>query len=198
MNIGLTGGIATGKSTVSRMLVRLGAKLIDADLIAREVMQPGHSVLAAVAERFGQAMLLPDGSLNRKKLGEHVFTYPEERKALDAITHPSIRREIKKRMEAYEAEDMHGLVVADVPLLYESGQESMYEQVMVVYVPRELQLRRLMERDRLDLLQAEARLAAQMDIEMKRERADIIIDNSRGLEDTEAQVRAYWQSRVCS
>lgn len=136
MNIGLTGGIATGKSTVSRLLAERGAAIIDADVIAREIMEPGHPVLAAVSERFGPGVLHPDGTLNRKKLGEIVFSHPEERKALEALTHPAIRAEMKRRMEELEAADPHRLVVADIPLLYESGLDPLYDQIMVVYVPR--------------------------------------------------------------
>ncbi|MFD1176830.1 dephospho-CoA kinase [Paenibacillus puldeungensis] len=198
MNIGLTGGIATGKSTVSRMLTSRGAALIDADVIARQIMEPGHRVLAAVVDRFGQAVLLPDGTLNRKKLGEIVFSHPDERKALEQLTHPAIRTEMKKRMEELEAEKPHRLVVADIPLLYESGLESLYEAIMVVYVPRELQLARLMNRDELSREEAEARLKAQMDIEQKKERADILIDNSRGLEETERQIEQFWRDKGLS
>ncbi|WP_435921773.1 dephospho-CoA kinase [Paenibacillus sp. DYY-L-2] len=195
MNIGLTGGIATGKSTVSQMLVKRGAALIDADVIAREIMEPGHPVLAKVAEHFGQTVLLPDGQLNRKKLGAIVFSDPGERKALEAITHPAIRQEMKRRMSELEAANPHRLVVADIPLLYESGLEVLYDEIMVVYVPRNLQLKRLMERDDLSLEEAEARLRAQMDIEMKREKADILIDNSLGREETELQIDDFWRSK---
>lgn len=195
MNIGLTGGIATGKSTVSHMLVKRGAALVDADVIAREIMEPGHPVLAKVAERFGKNVLLPDGQLNRKKLGAIVFSDPGERKALEAITHPAIRQEMKRRMSELEASDPRRLVVADIPLLYESGLEVLYDEIMVVYVPRDLQLKRLMERDNLSLDEAEARLKAQMDIEMKREKADILIDNSLGREETELQIDDFWRSK---
>ncbi|WP_410769746.1 dephospho-CoA kinase [Fontibacillus sp. BL9] len=195
MNIGLTGGIATGKSTVSQMLVRRGAALIDADVIAREIMEPGHPVLAAVARRFGQAVLLPGGGLDRKRLGSIVFSNPDERKALEAITHPAIRLEMKQRMAELEAENPSRLVVADIPLLYESGLESLYNEVMVVYVPRELQLERLLARDGMTRNEAEARLRAQMDIELKRERADILIDNSLGREETELQIDDFWRKK---
>lgn len=195
MNIGLTGGIATGKSTVSQMLVRRGAALIDADVIAREIMEPGHPVLAEVAQRFGQQVLLPDGRLDRKKLGAIVFSDSNERKALDAITHPAIRREMMRRMTELEAADPRRLVVADIPLLFESGLEVLYDEIMVVYVPRNVQLKRLMERDNLFREEAEARLRAQMDIELKREKADILIDNSLGKERTELQIDDFWRSK---
>ncbi len=172
--------------------------MIDADILAREVMEPGHPVLAAVVERFGKQMLLPDGTLSRKKLGEHVFAHPGERQALNEITHPAIRTEIRRRMAEYEERYPDRLVVADIPLLFESGQQSMYEQIMVVYVPREIQLARLISRDGLDAVQAESRLASQMDIERKKELADIVIDNSRGIAETERQVDAFWTSRGLS
>lgn len=196
MNIGLTGGIATGKSTVSQMLVARGAALIDADVVARRIMEPGHPVLAKVVERFGETVLLAGGQLNRKRLGEIVFSDPVERKALEDITHPAIRREMKAELEALERENPERLVVADIPLLYESGLENLYEKIMVVYVPRSLQLERLMQRDGLTAQQAELRLAAQMDIEEKRRRADILIDNSRSYEETESQIDDFWRSRV--
>lgn len=196
MNIGLTGGIATGKSTVSQMLVARGAALIDADVVARRIMEPGHPVLAAVVERFGKTVLLENGQLNRKRLGEIVFSDYVERKALEDITHPAIRQEMKAKMETLEQEDPERLVVADIPLLYESGLEELYERIMVVYVPRSLQLERLVKRDGLTQEQAELRLAAQMDIEEKRRRADIVINNSGSCEETESRVDDFWRSQV--
>lgn len=196
MNIGLTGGIATGKSTVSQMLVARGAALIDADVVARRIMEPGHPVLGKVVERFGKTVLLADGQLNRKRLGEIVFSNSLERKALEDITHPAIRREMKAELDALEQEKPGRLVVADIPLLYESGLEALYEKIMVVYVPRTLQLERLMRRNALTGEQAELRLAAQMDIEEKRRRADILIDNSRSYEETERQIDDFWRSQV--
>lgn len=195
MNIGLTGGIACGKSTVSSMLVRRGALLVDADQIAREVVEPGTPVLASVIERFGADLLLPDGSLHRKKLGERIFGDQEARKALEGLLHPPIRATMRARMEAYAASDPDKLVVVDVPLLYESKLQGMFEQVMVVYIPRELQLQRLMGRDKLTQEQAEKRLASQMPIEEKRALADYIIDNSGSLEDTERQIDKFWTER---
>ncbi|WP_342555217.1 dephospho-CoA kinase [Paenibacillus sp. FSL R7-0652] len=191
MNIGLTGGIATGKSSVSAYLASKGALLIDADVIAREVMEPGHPVLAAAVQRFGQAILHEDGTLDRKKLGSIVFQHPEERKALEAITHPAIRKEMRERAAAYELKHPDKLVVSDIPLLYESGLEDGFTEIMVVYVPRAVQLERLMNRDQMSKADAEARIAAQMDIERKRERADIVIDNSGSWSETEKQLESF-------
>lgn len=193
MNIGLTGGIASGKSSVSKLLVSLGAILIDADQIAREVMLPGHPVLAAVAKHFGQVVLLEDGSLNRKKLGELVFNHPDQLQALNQITHPAIRQEMRDRKHKFEVQFPGRLIVSDIPLLYESGLEDGYEQIMLVYVPRKIQLERLMKRDGLDKDQAVRRLEAQMDIEEKKQKADIIIDNSGDFEDTKKQILAFWR-----
>jgi dephospho-CoA kinase len=195
MNIGLTGGIACGKSTVSHMLVQRGAMLVDADRIAREVVEPGSRVLQTVAERFGADVLLPDGSLHRKRLGEIVFGNPQALKDLQNLMHPSIRALMRERMNQYERLHPDKLVVVDVPLLYESGLEAMYEAVLVVYVPRPVQLERLMARDGMSLNEAEQRLNAQMDIERKRTLADILIDNQGNLAQTEDQVDKFWRGR---
>lgn len=190
--IGLTGGIASGKSTVSSMLVELGASLVDADRLAREVVLPGTPTLQAVIDAFGQAIVADDGSLDRKKLGEIVFADESARKRLESILHPAIRELMKERMNKLESDHPKGLVVVDVPLMYESSLASMFDEVMLVYVPANVQLERLMKRDGLSREQAQARLRAQMPIEQKREMADWIIDNSKGIEQTKAQVRQFW------
>jgi dephospho-CoA kinase len=195
MNIGLTGGIASGKSTVAKMLTERGAILIDLDGIAREVVNPGQPSLFRIAQRFGQAVLQEDGSLNRKKLGDIVFADPSERKALELIIHPAIRAIMKERMAYYESNAPNKLVVVDVPLLYESGLESYFEKIMVVYVSRKTQLQRLMERNSLTVEEAERRIAAQMDIEDKKSRADILIDNSNNIAFTEQQIDRFWQEK---
>ena len=195
MNIGLTGGIATGKSTVAKLLTERGANLIDLDKVAREVVEPGQPALLAIAERFGQAVLKPDGSLDRKKLGSIVFADEAQRKALEAILHPAIRAVMKERMVARESSHPEQLVVVDVPLLFESKLEPYFEQIMLVYVPREEQLKRLMKRDGLSREDAERRLAAQMSIEDKKALADIVIDNSSDLAHTAAQIDRWRRDR---
>lgn len=197
MIIGLTGGIASGKSTVSALFVREGAALVDADVIAREVMLPGHPVLAAAVQAFGDRILRADGSLDRAALGDIVFRDPEALQTLNSLTHPAIRKEIRQRMETLEQEDPRRLVIVDIPLLYESELDTLFEQVIVVYVPRRVQLARLMERNGMTLGQAEDRIASQMDIELKRRRATYVIDNSGSLEDTEHQVAALRDRLVC-
>ena len=192
MRMGLTGGIASGKSTVSAMLAEKGAFLVDADVIAREVMLPGHQVLDAVVRRFGKEMLRPDGSLDRARLGAVIFRDPASRRDLNGLTHPAIRKEMLRPMEACESREPDRLIVADIPLLYETGWEKMLDKVLVVYVPRGLQLERLIGRDGLTAEQVESRLQAQMSIEDKRTRADYVIDNSGSLEDTELQLDRLW------
>ncbi|MGN7760825.1 dephospho-CoA kinase [Paenibacillus sp. 22594] len=192
MIMGLTGGIASGKSTVSAIFVDKGARLVDADVIAREVMLPGSPVLAAAVQEFGGEILQADGTLNRARLGEIVFHDPEARQKLNDLTHPAIRREIKNRMYALEQEEPQRLVIVDIPLLYESRLDNLFQEIIVVYIPRELQLARLVERNTLTMEQAEVRLNAQMDIEQKRSKATYVIDNSGNLDDTRQQVAALW------
>lgn len=198
MNIGLTGGIACGKSTVSAMLVSRGALLVDADIIARDVVEPGSPVLEQVAAHFGQAVLQADGSLHRKKLGEIIFGNTEARKQLESILHPPIRVQIREQMEAYERQFPEKLVVVDVPLLIESNLSFMFHEVMVVYVPRPIQLERLMQRDGLTESAANNRIEAQMSIEEKRKVADVVIDNSGTWEETNAEVERFWLEKGLS
>ncbi|MGG0814732.1 dephospho-CoA kinase [Paenibacillus alvei] len=195
MNIGLTGGIASGKSTVSRLLVERGALLVDADKIAREVVLPGSPVLEQIAVHFGSDMLLEDGSLNRKRLGELVFASETSRKQLESITHPAIRQEIQRQTRQFEQEHPERLVVVDIPLLYESGLAELFDSIVVVYVPRSVQLQRLMERDGWNEKEAEQRLNAQWSMEKKRDLADIVIDNSGSLQDTIMQVDRFWSEK---
>jgi dephospho-CoA kinase len=193
--IGLTGGIACGKSTVAQMLVSRGAHLVDADLIAREVVLPGSPVLDQVALYFGQDVIQVDGSLHRKKLGEIIFGDESAKKALESILHPPIREIMWERMNRLDQEKPQGLVAVDIPLMYESGLDTKFKEIMVVYIPRELQLKRLIARDGISDEQAESRLNSQWPIEEKKDRADIVIDNSGTLEQTEAQISEFWHRK---
>jgi len=195
MIIGLTGGIASGKSTVASMLVERGALLVDADQVAREVVMPGEPALEAIASAFGQAVIQEDGTLNRAALGEIVFKDKEKLRKLESITHPAIRERMQAQIRRYAAEQPDKLVLADIPLLYETKQEAQYEGVMVVYVPKEVQCIRLMERNHMTREQALQRISNQMDIEEKRKHADWVIDNSGSLEETKLQLDQFWQSR---
>jgi dephospho-CoA kinase len=189
--VGLTGGIGAGKSTVAEMLTERGAILIDGDVVARRVVEPGQPALAAIVERFGPEVLTADGTLDRPALAARAFSSDEERKALEAITHPAIGAEFLREMSEAPPD---GIVVNDVPLLVESAKaaERGYEFVIVVESPRELRLDRLVERG-LDRADAEARMAAQATDEERRAVATHLIDNSGTREELEAQVGAVWQ-----
>ena len=189
--IGLTGGIATGKSTVASLLAEHGATVVDSDELAREVVQRGQPALAEIAERFGPDVIAPDGSLDRAAMGAIVFADPEARRDLERITHPRIAELTQERIAAAAARDA-GVVVVDVPLLFESKREDMFEGVLLVYAPEEVQIRRLIARDGLDEAAARQRLAAQLPIEEKRSRATWVIDNSGRLDETRRQVDRWW------
>ncbi|MFZ5814564.1 MAG: dephospho-CoA kinase [Bacillota bacterium] len=190
--IGLTGSIASGKSTVSRALRELGAPVIDADAIVHELQQPGTPVTRAIAREFGPEVLRPDGSLDRAALGRIVFADPSRRKALEAIVHPAVRERIWQEVERYRAEGRPA-VVLDIPLLFESGWDRLVDQVWVVYVDPPTQRARLIARDGLSPEEAERRIAAQMALEAKRARADRVIDNRGSESETRAQVADAWR-----
>jgi dephospho-CoA kinase len=193
--IGLTGGIATGKTTVNRMLAARGATVIDADALAREVVRPGEPALDAIVERFGTDVLQADGTLDRERLGAIVFADADARHALDGITHPRIAELTQERIAAALAGDSP-LVVVDIPLLFENAREAMFEGVLVVYAPADVQIRRLRERNGLDEPAALQRLAAQLPIDEKRDRATWVIDNSGSTAATERAVAAWWEEVV--
>lgn len=187
MILGLTGGIATGKSTVTAMLRERGIPVIDADQIAREVVEPGKPAYESIVRYFGEEILLPDGQIDRAKLGEIVFSDEAERQKLNAIVHPEVRRVMREQAE--EAEKNGATIVfLDIPLLFESRLQHMVDKVVVVYAPAEMQLARMMERDEFDEEQAKKRLRAQWPIEQKKEEADFVIDNTGSREETEKQV----------
>ncbi|MGE5703066.1 MAG: dephospho-CoA kinase [Clostridia bacterium] len=187
MILGLTGGISTGKSTVTAMLRQRGYTVIDADQIAREVVEPGMPAYQAIAEHFGGKVFKADGQLDRKKLAEIIFANQEERQALNEIIHPEIRRQMREQAKAAERAG-ESIVFMDIPLLYESKLTHMVDKVVVVYVNEDMQRARLMERDELDETQANRRLEAQLSIEEKRALADYLIDNQGSREETEKQV----------
>lgn len=187
MILGLTGGIATGKSTVTAMLRERGIPVIDADQIAREVVEPGKPAYEAIVRHFGRDILLEDGQLDRKKLGEVVFSDEAERQKLNAIVHPEVRRVMRQEAEVVEANGAQ-IVFMDIPLLYESKLQYLVEKIVVVYAPSDMQLARMMERDELDEEQAKKRLRAQFPIDQKKLEADFLIDNSQSREETQRQV----------
>lgn len=188
--VGLTGGIGSGKSTVAELLTERGAIIIDGDLIARRVVEPGQPALTAIVERFGPEVLAPDGTLDRPALAARAFASDEDRKALEAITHPAIGAEFVREMSEAPPD---GIVINDVPLLVESQKaaERGYEFVIVVEAPRDLRLERLEGRG-LDRADAEARMAAQATDEERRAVATHLLDNGGTREELAAQVETVW------
>lgn len=189
LRVGLTGGIGSGKSEVSRRLAAYGAVLIDADAVAREVVEPGTPGLAEVVETFGPGVLRGDGSLDRDKLGSMVFADPALRGKLNAIVHPLVGA---RMAELERAAPPGSVVVHDVPLLAENGLAGAYDLVVVVDVPPQLQLGRLVRIRGMARQQAEARIAAQASREQRLAVADIVLDNSGSLADLDRQVAGLW------
>jgi dephospho-CoA kinase len=187
--VGLTGGIGSGKSEVARRLVAHGAVLIDADVVAREVVEPGTPGLAAVVAEFGEGVLLPDGSLDRERLGSIVFADADRRAALNAIVHPLVGERMR---ELRDAAPDGSVVVYDVPLLTENDLAGMYDTVVVVDAPVETQVARLVGIRGMTEEAARARIAAQATRERRRAIADHVIDNSGTLDELYAQVDALW------
>ncbi len=190
MRIGLTGGIGSGKSTVARMLVDRGAVLIDADQIARDIVEPGQPALASLVAEFGDEILQPDGSLSRAELARIAFSDPDATKRLNAIMHPLIRAESERQLAA---QPDSAIVVYDMPLLVESGQQAIVDLVVVVDLPEEMQIDRAVDLRGLDEDDVRRRIAVQATREERRAAADVIIDNSGVPTLTELQVDELWE-----
>lgn len=192
MRLGLTGGPGCGKSRVAQALAALGAAVVDADQVSREAVAPGTPGFRAVSEAFGREYLAPDGSLDRRKLGRLVFADAEARRRLEGIVHPEVIRLLRSRAQALE-ESGAGVVVLEVPLLYEAGLAGEVDKVVVVAAPEEALVHRLVARDKLSEAEARARIAAQLPGAEKARRADYVIDNSGPWEETRAQVERLWE-----
>jgi dephospho-CoA kinase len=191
--VGLTGGIATGKSTVATTLRRLGAEVIDADQLARDVVAPGEPALAEIAREFGD-VLQPDGALDRKKLGAIVFKDAARRARLEAITHPAIRARFLARLEALQQQGFEGLVFFDAPVMIESGNYRNMDRLVVVFTDEATQRARLMARDAMAETEASQRMATQMPVIDKAKLADYVIDNCGDRAATEARTREVYQA----
>jgi len=188
--LGITGGIATGKSTAVAHFRQLGFPIVDADLVARAVVRPKTPGLKAVIDTFGPSLLNEQGALDREALGKIIFADEEKRKQLNQLLSPFIRQEILRQIAA--AADQP-LVVVDIPLLYEAGYEQYMDQVAVVYVPEIIQKQRLMLRNQLSETEAAARIASQLSSEKKKVRGDIIFDNQGTITDLTRQIDAWVQ-----
>ncbi|MFP7171861.1 dephospho-CoA kinase [Terribacillus sp. 7520-G] len=185
--IGLTGGIASGKSTVSDLFREYDIPVIDADVVAREVVEPGEPALAAIVDAFGAEILLPDGTLDRPKLGGIIFRDPQKREVLNGIVHPVVRERMTAERDRLKSK--HPAVVLDIPLLFEGKQLHLVDKVVVVCVDPQVQLERLMLRNSLTEQEALDRIGSQMPLDDKAARADAIIDNNGSREETKEQLK---------
>jgi dephospho-CoA kinase len=189
---GLTGGIASGKSTVAGFLADAGAQIIDADQIAREVVRKGTPAYQEILSLFGRSILRPNGEIDRKHLGNLIFNDSRQKARLDAIVHPYVFRRMRELINQTVVRLPQAVVILDIPLLLEAGMQNDLQEIIVVYIPECLQLKRLMIRDGIDEKAAMARIRSQLPIEEKRSRATIVIDNSGELAESQRQALAVY------
>jgi dephospho-CoA kinase len=192
--IGLTGGIASGKSTVAGFINELGGAIIDFDVLARQVVRPGEKAWGMIVEYFGKEILLDNGELDRKKISGIVFLDAEKRKTLEGFTHPAIGEAFVKEVEKAAAEKRKAVILGVVPLLIECSMQELFHAIGLVYIPREKQIDRLAERDGIRRDRAINIINAQMPIEEKTGYADFVINNSGTFEDTKIQVKGFWDN----
>jgi len=193
--IGLTGGIASGKSTVSNMLKEKGITVVDADVEARLAVETGEPAYLKIVENFGSDILLPDGGIDRPKLGSIIFHNEEKRRVLNEIVHPDVRRRMNDKREI-AVNRGEKAVVLDIPLLFESRLEYMADKTILVYVDAPVQLSRLMSRNGLSREEAEARIKSQMDLKIKINLANAVIDNNGTIEETKKQLDSILESWI--
>jgi dephospho-CoA kinase len=191
LSVALTGNIASGKSEVARMLADLGATVIDSDELAREVVQPGSPGLTAIVKRWGTEMLQPDGTLDRAALRTIVFNYPAEREALNEIVHPEVRRR-RDELTAEAKARGDAVLVAVIPLLFETGLEREFDRVILVDAPDDVREARLLKRNSLGVDEARRMMAAQMPARIKRQKSHVVIENNSGLEALRQSVERVW------
>lgn len=188
--LGLTGGIASGKSTISRYFSEKSIPVIDADIVARQVVEPGEIGLRRIVNTFGEDVLQDSGELNRKKLGQIIFNDDQKRTQLNDMLSELIRENILSQIKHYQSKNA-SLIVLDIPLLFEGRYDSIVDEVMVSYIPREVQLTRLMARDNLSKEDALKRINSQMSLDKKKELADVVINNTGNIDKTLQQVNAW-------
>jgi dephospho-CoA kinase len=193
LNVGLTGGIATGKSTVVRMLVKRGARVIDHDGLVHTLQEPGQPVWKRIVETFGRDILDADERIDRKKLGALVFDNEQRRKVLEGIVHPAVLEEAQRQRDRIGKEDEQAIVLSDIPLLLEVGMQECFDLILLVYAPPEVQIRRVMKRNNLSREEALSRLKSQMPIDEKPKFADLIIRNDGTMRELEKRVGEVWQ-----
>ncbi len=186
--IGLTGGIASGKSTIANMLKNEGITVIDADVESRLAVEQGEEAYDHIVNHFSKSILLEDGSINRAKLGEIIFNIKEERMKLNEIVHPAVRKRMLQKKESAE-NNGEAIIIMDIPLLYESKFTELVDKTLLVFVDEDIQLQRLMERNHYSKQEALARIHSQMPLADKKRLADVVIDNNGSLEQTELQLK---------
>jgi dephospho-CoA kinase len=196
LHVGLTGNIATGKSQAAHVFAELGAHVIDADVIAHDLLAKGTGTYLKVVEAFGSEILTVDGSISRRKLGEIVFNDSEKRKRLNRLVHPDVRDEVLRRVCALEESYSGGIIIVDAALLIESGHHKLYDRLIVVTCDPNLQVTRIINRDGLTVEQAKARMAAQMPAEEKLKLANYTIETSGTLRETRDQIEAIYRDLV--
>lgn len=194
--IGLTGGIASGKSTVSRALRELGAIVIDADEVAHTIMEPGKPAWEDIIEHFGSGVLNADQTIDREKLGAIVFNNPERLQVLNQITHPRVGEQFKQMIKDIKSQQADAVLFIEVPLLYETHMDRICDEVWVVWVDEETQIQRLMKRDGLSREDALKRIDAQMSLDEKARRADFVIDNRFSIEETIESATIYYNNII--
>lgn len=190
--IGLTGGIGSGKSTVGAMLADLGAIVIDADQVAREIVEPGQAALTEIVNYFGDDVLLPDGSLDRKRLGAIIFADEQKRQVLNQITHPAIKDAINQKLEQITREKSGAVVVIEAPLLIEAGMVDMVDEVWLVTVEPEVQVKRVMERDGLDYDAAWQRVRSQSPSSDKIAYSNVVISTGQSIKELHREIQKHW------
>jgi len=193
LRVGLTGGIATGKSTVGAMFVELGCHLIESDQITHQLFEPGQAVHAAVVKQFGNRILALDGTIDRRILGDIVFRDPQARGKLNSLVHPAIIQRQQEWLKEMQAQDPHGIAIVDAALMIEVGTYKNYDKVIVVTSSSELQKERLRARSALSDEEIESRIRSQMPNEEKIKYADFVIDNSGAIESTRVQVETVYR-----
>jgi len=196
LQVGLTGSIASGKSHASSVFAELGAHIIDADIIAHELCTPGTPTYAKVVAAFGREVVAPDGTINRKALGEIVFHNAEKRQLLNSLVHPDVRAEVMRRIFALEKQGFQGIAIVDAALIVESGFHRMQDRLVVVVCDPALQLTRVMSRCGLSAEEARIRIAAQMPVQEKVRLADYVIDTSGTYSNTREQIERVYRELV--
>lgn len=191
--LGLTGGIATGKSTADRIFEKYGFPVVDGDLVAREIVEVGKPALKKIVDTFGSELLLPNGSLNRQRLGKLIFHDEKKRQQLNALLDPYLRQEILRQIRKAQADSP--LVVADIPLLFEADYQQYMNQIAVVYLPKEEQIKRLMARENLTEQAAVEKIASQLPIDEKCQQADVVFDNQGSILELEQQIVTWLREK---